>query len=216
MRTAIVILFAAAAARAAEKLSPFTQVRVEGEAALVEFEGGWYELLELEGLKTAEILDHCRRTYGDKWEKRFAEDLVRMWRASFERGVGVVDSHPLAEQRAYLESRVLPGTRVVLVVDGADGASSRVAAFVASDGSRIAQLYVRVDLQRRGIGAALLAWAKDASTGSLRLHTFERNSGARAFYERHGFRVIGRGFEPEWRLADLEYEWVREETARQS
>ena len=43
----------------------------------------------------------------------------------------------------------------------------------------------------------------------VRLFTFARNRGARSFYERHGFRIVRRGFEPDWQLDDLEYEWRR-------
>ena len=145
------------------------------------------------------------------YDPRHADDVVRMWRASFERALGLSDPHPIAEQRAYLESQVLPGNRVLVVLeDEGDGGAARVVAFVAASDARIAQLYVAVDRQRRGIGEALLGWAKARSPGVLRLHTFERNAAARAFYERHGFRVVGRGFEAEWRLPDLEYEWVRD------
>jgi len=35
----------------------------------------------------------------------------------------------------------------------------------------------------------------------------ERNAGARAFYERNGFRAVARGFEPKWQLEDVRYEW---------
>ena len=34
-----------------------------------------------------------------------------------------------------------------------------------------------------------------------------RNSGAPAFYERNGFRPVAFGFEPEWGLDDVRYEW---------
>ena len=144
------------------------------------------------------------------YDPRHADDLVGMWRASFERALGLSDPHPIAEQRAYLESQVLPGNRVLVVLEaGADGGAARVVAFVAASDARIAQLYVAVDRQRSGIGEALLGWAKARSSGALRLHTFERNAAARAFYERHGFRVVGRGFEAMWKLPDLEYEWLR-------
>ncbi len=54
----------------------------------------------------------------------------------------------------------------------------------------------------------LLNWAKQQSAGSLWLHTFEVSIGAQAFYERHCFRVVGRGVEPQWRLDDIKYVWV--------
>ena len=57
------------------------------------------------------------------------------------------------------------------------------------------------------MGSLLLGWAKGQSIGSLWLYTFERSIVARAFYERHGFRIVARGFEPSWKLNDLKYEW---------
>lgn len=133
----------------------------------------------------------------------FDDELVPMWRASFEQGVGVRDPHPIAEQRAYLHEQVVPHHTVRLAFR--DGL---LVGFLASNRDWIAQLYVRVGCQRQGIGARLLELAKAGSAGSLRLHTFERNQGARAFYERHGFRAIARGFEPTWQLADVTYLWV--------
>ena len=47
------------------------------------------------------------------------------------------------------------------------------------------------------------------SGGSLRLFTFKSNSKAQRFYERHGFKIIGRGFEELWQLEDIEYQWCR-------
>ncbi|MHC4450423.1 MAG: S41 family peptidase [Planctomycetota bacterium] len=63
---------------AAEKLSPFTAVQVEGDIARVQFDGAWHELVELDGLPTAKILAYCRKTYDRKASKRFAEDLVEV------------------------------------------------------------------------------------------------------------------------------------------
>lgn len=85
----------------------------------------------------------------------------------------------------------------------------QIVGFIAATRESVAQLYVRVGCQRRGIGRALLAWAKDRSSGHLWLYTFACNRGAQAFYERNGFVVAARGFEPTWRLDDIRYEWRR-------
>ena len=61
--------------------------------------------------------------------------------------------------------------------------------FVAASRDSIAQLYVRIGYQRRGIGKLMLDWAKARSNGRLWLYTFARNKRACAFYERHGFKV---------------------------
>lgn len=136
------------------------------------------------------------------YEPRYLDELITMWRASFEGGVGVVDPHPLVEQRGYFLEMVLPNNTVRLALMG-----DELVGFVAATHESIAQLYVRVDRQRRGIGRKLLEWAKAQSAGSLWLYTFAQNQRACAFYERHGFQVAARGFEPEWQLEDIKYIW---------
>jgi GNAT superfamily N-acetyltransferase len=132
-----------------------------------------------------------------------AGELVLMWRESFEAGVGIVDPHPIEEQRWHLMKEVVPNNTVrVALLDGA------IAGFVAANRQAISQLYVRRGFQRRGVGTQLLEGAKARSNGRLSLYTFARNSSARAFYESHGFRIVARGFEPEWQLEDLKYEWT--------
>jgi GNAT superfamily N-acetyltransferase len=130
------------------------------------------------------------------------DDLVAMWRESFEAGVGIVDPHPLEEQREYFLTHVCPENTVRLAV-----LNGTLVGFVAASQDAIAQLYVRVGFQRRGIGTELLAWAKRQSSGSLWLFTFARNEGARRFYERRGFVEISRGFEHTWQLEDVKYQW---------
>jgi ribosomal protein S18 acetylase RimI-like enzyme len=132
------------------------------------------------------------------------DDLLRMWRASFEAGVGIVDPHPLAEQAAYFKAEVLPKHRVR--VARADGL---LLGFCAASDVSVAQLHVRVGHHRQGVGKALLDWAKAQSAGTLWLHTFAQNAGARAFYQSQGFRATAFGFEPTWQLADVRYEWAR-------
>ena len=130
-------------------------------------------------------------------------ELVTLWRASFERGVGVTDPHPIEEQRQYFLSEVLPQHAVRLALKG-----GTLAGFAAATPACLSQLYVRVEQQRQGVGATLLGWAKSQSSGSLWLHTFARNLGARCFYEKHGFVAVAQGFEPVWQLADIRYEWT--------
>ncbi|MHC4451475.1 MAG: GNAT family N-acetyltransferase [Planctomycetota bacterium] len=134
----------------------------------------------------------------------YERELVELWRAAFERALDLEDPHPIEDQIAYLHTKVLPDYRVQVALE-----QERIIGFLAANEAEISQLYVHVDHQRRGVGTALLDLAKTESTGRLTLYTFERNHGARAFYEQHGFRIIQRGFEPQWRLNDLQYEWIR-------
>ena len=134
------------------------------------------------------------------------DDLIAMWRASFEAAVGVVDPHSLAEQREHFLTRILPSNdvRVALL-------SGQLVGFIAASHESVAQLYVRAGYQRRGIGTQLLDWAKGQSGGSLWLYAFARNLGARAFYEHSGFVAVAHGFEPNWQLADVKYSWVAQD-----
>jgi len=139
------------------------------------------------------------------YDPKFESDLVRFWRDAFEGGVGIEDPNPIADQTAYFNNSVIPESTVRVVVE-----DDRPIAFSAATSEMVLQLYVHVDHQRRGIGTRLLDLAKSESGGRLRLLTFQSNTGAQAFYERHGFRVIRRGFESQWQLEDLEYEWTAE------
>jgi GNAT superfamily N-acetyltransferase len=134
---------------------------------------------------------------------RHLDALIPLWRASFEAGVGITDPHPLAQQRQYFLNEVLLHNDVRLAL-----LAGEPVGFVAASAESVAQLYVGVAFQRRGIGAQLLAWAKGRSCGSLWLYPFARNLGARAFYERNGFVAIAHGFEPRWQLEDIKYRWV--------
>jgi GNAT superfamily N-acetyltransferase len=137
------------------------------------------------------------------FEPHWLDALIVMWRASFEHGVGVRDPHPLAEQRDYFVQQVLPGHEVRLALAG-----DELLGFVAASPVSVSQLFVRVGWHRQGIGSCLLDWAKAQSQGSLWLYAFQRNVVACAFYERQGFVVAERGFEPTWQLADVRYEWA--------
>lgn len=61
-----------------EKASPFTAVKWEKEQAVVQFEDEWYHFEKLDNLTQKDILDFCKSQFGDKWQKRFSEDLVEV------------------------------------------------------------------------------------------------------------------------------------------
>jgi GNAT superfamily N-acetyltransferase len=73
----------------------------------------------------------------------------------------------------------------------------------------IDHLYVHPEHQGQGIGSMLLERAMQVED-TLRLWTFQKNAQARAFYERHGFRLVRTtdGSGNEEREPDALYEWV--------
>ena len=138
------------------------------------------------------------------YRPEFRDALVDLWRASFAHGVGAPVPSAIDEHRRYFDEQVVPETNIVLALR--DGA---LAGFVAFTPEAVMQLYVHVDRLGQGIGTRLLDHAKTASGGRLWLYTFVTNTNAQRFYERHGFEIVERGFEPVMQLGDLRYEWKR-------
>src|SRR4051794_21815927 len=89
-------------------------------------------------------------------------------------------------------------------------AGGRLLGFAAVGDDMLNHLYVEPDAHGVGIGTALLAHVKERRPEGFRLWTFERNEGARRFYERFGLRVVkltdGSGNEE--REPDVIYAWV--------
>ena len=138
------------------------------------------------------------------YRPEFRERLVALWRDSFALGVGAPSPAPFDEHLRYFDEHVLAETSVQLALR--DG---ELVGFGAFTPEAVMQLYVHVDHLGRGIGTQLLDHAKARSDGRLWLYTFVTNTNAQRFYERHGFEVVERGFEPIMQLGDLRYEWRR-------
>jgi ubiquinone/menaquinone biosynthesis C-methylase UbiE len=74
----------------------------------------------------------------------------------------------------------------VWVATDADG-DGAILGFLALDGDDVDQLYLEPSRTGEGIGTALLEQAKRERPEGLQLWAFQSNTGARRFYERHGF-----------------------------
>jgi ribosomal protein S18 acetylase RimI-like enzyme len=92
--------------------------------------------------------------------------------------------HTDAQDHAFFARLVAADTTTVAEDD--DGA---IAGFITVQGGSIDHLYVHPDQHRRGFGRLLLRAAM-AGRERLELWVFERNTGAIAFYEAHGFAIV--------------------------
>ena len=111
--------------------------------------------------------------------------------------------HSDDEVRAWFASVVLP-TREVWVVD-VDGG---VIGMLVIEDDWVDQLYVDSAWTGRGVGTALLDVAKAQRPRGLQLWAFQSNTGARRFYERHGF--VAEAFtdgDNEEGAPDVRYRW---------
>ncbi len=93
--------------------------------------------------------------------------------------------YDLDEVTHWLSTAVIPMSHVfVAEVD------KKIFGFASLKGDSLDHLYVLPDQQRHGLGTALLEAVKQDAGGRLRLYTFARNTLAKRFYERHGFREV--------------------------
>jgi len=88
--------------------------------------------------------------------------------------------------------------------------SGMIVGFIAFRPGWVDQLYIHPDGQRRGLGSRLLELVLETSS-LVRVWTFQANGGARAFYEKHGFRIEREtdGSGNEERQPDVLYVWRR-------
>ncbi|WEG14447.1 GNAT family N-acetyltransferase [Pullulanibacillus sp. KACC 23026] len=138
-----------------------------------------------------------------QYQPKYAEQTVEMWRTSKEQAIGQKESHSF-ENHIYFLNQILPEQyQIDLALMG-----DQVVGMIAYNESEISQLYIHIDYQGIGIGQALLDRVKEQSSGRLTLYTFEVNENAQRFYEKNGFKIIGRGHENEENLLDIQYEWT--------
>ena len=150
------------------------------------------------------------------YRPEFGLDVVRLWRQSFQRAMGLPEQNRFDEVLDQLRFlRTIDPARITAAIRPD---SSSIIGFLAASGSELDHLYVHVDWQGQGIGSRLLEHAKAQSPGCLELFTFAQNSKAQRFYLAHGFHEVRRGMAaPEdnpWasspdQLADILYRWER-------
>ncbi|MFE2524686.1 GNAT family N-acetyltransferase [Streptomyces sp. NPDC059382] len=107
---------------------------------------------------------------------------------------------------AWITHVVLPDSTVWVAEDE----HGELLGFASLEGTELDHLYLRPDALRRGIGSRLLELVRGASPEELTLHVFQRNTGARAFYERHGFVAVdfNDGSRNEEKEPDATYRWT--------
>lgn len=127
--------------------------------------------------------------------------IARIMRAALSSFDWMPVLHTPDEDMAFISGTVLAQQHVTVAeIDAA------IVGFVAVAGEWVEQLYLDPAWTGQGIGARLLTQAT-ANLPVVKLHCFQSNSGARRFYERHGFRAeaLGNGTNNEERLPDILY-----------
>jgi ribosomal protein S18 acetylase RimI-like enzyme len=132
--------------------------------------------------------------------------VIAGWHAtnrSSYRYVAEIRRHTFADDRSFFVERLIPACEVWVAE-----CAGTVAGMLALDTPWIRHFAVFEGYRGKGIGTRLLQRARARSPRGLRLFTFQRNVGARRFYERHGFRLVALGVSPAPESEpDVEYAW---------
>lgn len=129
-----------------------------------------------------------------------------MWRDSKQNALRVSEKHSFEDQLHFLCHYLRNHFGIFLSIDKI---YDKVTGLLVYNHQEVNQLYIHLNYQRQGIGSRLLNIAKANAHDRLQLYTFEMNKGAREFYEKHGFKIIGQGNDNEEGLPDLLYEWTK-------
>ncbi|MDX8453676.1 GNAT family N-acetyltransferase [Mesorhizobium sp. VK9D] len=130
-----------------------------------------------------------------------AAAIATMMRASLNAFDWMPVLHTPDEDLFFIRDILLPSQQVTVAEAG-----ERIVGFIAVNGDWVEQLYLDPAWTGQGIGSRLLVQAT-GGLSSVKLHCFQANSGARRFYERHGFRAeaFGDGSTNEEGLPDILY-----------
>lgn len=134
-----------------------------------------------------------------------ADSIADVFIPSF-RGLAFVPTiHTDDQIRAWICDEMVPRHEVWVAEIGGN-----VIGFAALSDDLLGHLYVHPDEQDRGVGTALIDRVKEQRPAGFRFWVFQKNEGARRFYERHGCRLVeltdGSGNEE--REPDALYEWA--------
>lgn len=132
-----------------------------------------------------------------------ADSLADIFVAARARMTYLPKLHTDEETRAFIGG--LAARMEVWVVEVDD----RVVGFAAINENWLDHLYVYPDAQNASAGSTLLSLVKTQRPGGFQFWAFQKNTGARRFYTRHGCREVewtdGEGNEE--REPDVRFEW---------
>jgi GNAT superfamily N-acetyltransferase len=130
-----------------------------------------------------------------------ADLYLRSRRASFPAIPASV--HPDDDVREHFATTVLPSCETWVAEE--EGA---LVGILVLNGSWVDHLYVDAGRTAHGVGTLLLDHAKQQRPDGLDLWAFQANTGARRFYERHGFVAVEEtDGDNEEGAPDVRYRW---------
>ena len=132
-----------------------------------------------------------------------ADEAAAMFSAALKSMAFFPKLHSDEEDRLFVRRFIVEEETWIALRDG------RVIGLACIEGDRLAHLYVDPTHHNRGAGTALLNRVKAERPTGFDLWTFQANTGARRFYERHGLTAVEctDGSRNEEQLPDVRYAW---------
>jgi GNAT superfamily N-acetyltransferase len=129
--------------------------------------------------------------------------VARLMRSTYDLMDYIPRLHTAEEDLAYVGG--LFGDHEIWIAENDVG----ILGFAILSSDQLLQIHVEPAQQSQGIGTRLLDQAKERRPAGFTLWTFQKNVGARRFYERHGLELVrltdGEGNEE--REPDVQYAW---------
>jgi putative acetyltransferase len=122
-------------------------------------------------------IDKLIRSY----RKTDLEEMVRIWYEASVIAHSFIPASFWALQKSAMKEKYLPLAENFIFED-----EGQLAGFISLAGENVCALFVAPEMQGRGIGRALLEYAKTLK-GRLSLKAYRENESALRFYEKCGF-----------------------------
>src|SRR4029453_15242022 len=139
-------------------------------------------------------------------EERDADELARIKHACYSRMTYLPPIPTLEEYGRFVRAILLPNQEVWVAEDD----EQRVVGWFSLTKGSLEHIYVDPEPQNHGLGAEVLAAVIERMPDGFSLWTFQKNEGARRFYERHGLDAVEftDGSDNMEREPDVRYEWT--------
>jgi putative acetyltransferase len=119
------------------------------------------------------------------YRKTDLEEMVRIWYEASVTAHSFIPASFWALQKGTMKEKYLPLAENFIFEE-----NGQLAGFISLVGERVCALFVAPEMQGRGIGGALLEYAK-ALKGRLSLKVYRENKHALRFYKKSGFVAAG-------------------------
>ncbi|HWQ49006.1 MAG TPA: N-acetyltransferase [Methanosarcina sp.] len=134
-------------------------------------------------------------------KKTDLEEMVRIWYEASVIAHFFIPASFWALQKSAIKAKYLPRAENFIFED-----EGQLAGFISLVGENVCALFVKPEMQGRGIGKALLEYAKTLK-GRLSLKVYRENENAFRFYEKCGFVAAGEEVDEYTGCVQILMEW---------